>query len=126
MLNDLFDPVRRGITIIETEHSTGVTLHLRADGQELTTPQILNTRGFGGSTDLDFAVRLPGRLAGAVDERQVNSMVRRYKLAGMRFGLEYVGVRTVDFTIPREVTVAFQDRQYGHSIAILTEHHQIQ
>jgi hypothetical protein len=93
MLNDLFDPSRRGITIIETSRSTGVTLGLRADGNTLTTPQTLNSRGYGGSTDLDFAVRLPSRLQGKIDERQVSSVVRRYKLAGMRFGLEYTGLR---------------------------------
>ncbi len=96
MLNDLFDPSRRGITIIETSRSTGVTLGLRADGNTLTTPQTLNSRGYGGSTDLDFAVRLPSRLQGKIDERQVSSVVRRYKLAGMRFGLEYTGLRQVN------------------------------
>lgn len=109
MLNDLFDPVSRGITIIETGHSTGVTLHLRSDEQELTTPQTLNSRGYGGSADLDFAVRLPSRLAGTVDERQVNSIVRRYKLAGMRFGLEYTGIRSIDTTRGAILDVAFQD-----------------
>ena len=98
MLNDLFDPSRRGITIIETSRSTGVTLGLRADGNTLTTPQTLNSRGYGGSTDLDFAVRLPYRLQGKIDERQVSSVVRRYKLAGMRFGLEYTGLRNVNLS----------------------------
>ena len=90
MLNEFFDPVQRGITIVEAIRSTGITLGLRSDGKTLTTPQILNGRGYGGSTDVDFAVRLPGRLKGAVDERQLCSMVRRYKLAGMRFVLEYI------------------------------------
>lgn len=98
MLNDLFDPSQRGITIIETSRSTGVTLGLRADGNTLTTPQTLNSRGYGGSTDLDFAVRLPFRLQGKIDERQVSSVVRRYKLAGMRFGLEYTGLRNVNLS----------------------------
>lgn len=98
MLNDLFDPSRRGITIIETSRSTGVTLGLRADGNTLTTPQTLNSRGYGGSTDLDFAVRLPSRLQGKIDERQVSSVVRRYKLAGMRFVLEYTGLRNVNLS----------------------------
>ena len=98
MLNDLFDPSLRGITIIETSRSTGVTLGLRADGNTLTTPQTLNSRGYGGSTDLDFSVRLPSRLQGKIDERQVSSVVRRYKLAGKRFGLEYTGLRNVNLS----------------------------
>lgn len=89
MLNDAFDPARE-ISIIDTTNSTGVTLCLRSEGETLTTPQTLNSRGYGGSTDLDFAVRLPIRLKGVVDERKLCGMVRRYKLAGMRFGLEYV------------------------------------
>lgn len=92
VLNDIFDPEQRGIYIIDTEHITGVTLSRRDDGITLTTPQILNNRGYGGSSNLDFAVRIPSRLYGVVDDRQINSVVRHYKLAGMRFGLEYVGV----------------------------------
>lgn len=101
MLNDTFDPIQRGITIIETDRSTGITLWLRAEGKTLTTPQTLNSRGYGGSTDLDFAVRLPGRLKGVVDERKLCSMVRRYKLAGMRFGLEYIDLYANDETLAR-------------------------
>lgn len=108
VLNDYFDPILRGITITETDHTTGVTLHLRADGQELTLPQTLNGRAYGGSTDLDFAVRLPGRLYGTVDERQVNSVVRRYKLAGMRFGLDYTNLRMIDITSHAPLSISFQ------------------
>lgn len=122
MLNDLFDPTRRGITIIETSRSTGVTLSLRADGNTLTTPQTLNNRGYGGSNDLDFAVRLPSRLKGVIDERQVSSVVRRYKLAGMRFGLEYAGIRQVDFQ-GNHLDIVFEDRlmQYAGNIEMYSE-----
>ena len=113
MLNDLFDPSRRGITIIETSRSTGVTLGLRADGNTLTTPQTLNSRGYGGSTDLDFAVRLPSWLHGKIDERQVSSMVRRYKLAGMRFGLEYTGLRQVNLN-GNHLDISFTDYQTSY------------
>lgn len=113
MLNDLFDPSRRGITIIETSRSTGVTLGLRADGNTLTTPQTLNSRGYGGSTDLDFAVRLPSRLQGKIDERQVSSVVRRYKLAGMRFGLEYTGLRQVNLN-GNHLAISFTDHQTSY------------
>lgn len=124
MLNDLFDPTRRGINIIETSRSTGVTLSLRADGNTLTTPQTLNNRGYGGSTDLDFAVRLPSRLKGVIDERQVSSVVRRYKLAGMRFGLEYAGIRQVDFH-GNHLDIVFEDRlmQYAGNIEMYSEAH---
>ena len=124
MLNDLFDPSQRGITIIETSRSTGVTLSLRADGNTLTTPQTLNNRGYGGSTNLDFAVRLPSRLKGVIDERQVSSVVRRYKLAGMRFGLEYAGIRQVDFQ-GNHLDIVFEDRlmQYAGNIEMYSEAH---
>lgn len=90
VLNDSFDPKQRGIDVIEAEHTTGITLAMRDDGMTMTTPQTVNSRGYGGSTELDFAVRLPQRLKGNVDERMLNSIVRRYKLAGMRFCIEYV------------------------------------
>ena len=124
MLNDLFDPSRRGITIIETSRSTGVTLGLRADGNTLTTPQTLNSRGYGGSTDLDFAVRLPSRLQGKIDERQVSSVVRRYKLAGMRFGLEYTGLRQVNLN-GNHLNISFTDHQtsYLGNIGTYSEAH---
>ena len=124
MLNDLFDPSRRGITIIETSRSTGVTLGLRADGNTLTTPQTLNSRGYGGSTDLDFAVRLPSRLQGKIDERQVSSVVRRYKLAGMRFGLEYTGLRQVNLN-GNHLDISFTDHQtsYLGNIGTYSEAH---
>lgn len=124
MLNDLFDPSRRGITIIETSRSTGVTLGLRADGNTLTTPQTLNSRGYGGSTDLDFAVRLPSRLQGKIDERQVSSVVRRYKLAGMRFGLEYTGIRQVNLN-GNHLNISFTDHQtsYLGNIGTYSEAH---
>lgn len=90
VLNDSFDTKMRGIDVIEAEHTTGITLAMRDDGMTMTTPQTVSSRGYGGSTDLDFAVRLPQRLKGNVDERMLNSIVRRYKLAGMRFCIEYV------------------------------------
>lgn len=101
MLNDTFDPVQRGIVIIETENSTGITIWLRSEDKTLTTPQILNSRGYGGITNIDFVVRLPNRLKGVVDERKLCSIVRRYKLAGMRFGLEYIGLNATDETLAR-------------------------
>ena len=131
MLNDEFDPTRRGIRIIETGHSSGVTLHLRADGQEQTTPQTLNCRSYGGSTELDFAVRLPWRLRSVVDERRLTSMVRRYKLAGMRFGVEYTGVQVIDNLRGGMMEVGFEDRLYNleePSVAvaeILSDHYNI-
>lgn len=115
VLNDLFDPQYRGISIIETERKTGVTLSRRADGKKLTTPQILNNRGYGGSSDLDFAVRLPIRLKGVVDERQVKSVVRRYKLAGMRFGLEYIGFDAIDLTNSEIINMGFREYEYGQA-----------
>ena len=118
VLNDLFDPQYRGISIIETERKTGVTLSRRADGKKLTTPQILNNRGYGGSSDLDFAVRLPIRLKGVVDERQVKSVVRRYKLAGMRFGLEYIGFDAIDLTSPEIINMGFREYEYGQAAMV--------
>lgn len=103
VLNDVFDPKQRKITIIETARNTGVTLALREDGKTLTTPQTLNNRGYGGSTDLDFAIRLPSRLKGIIDERKLNSVVRRYKLAGMRFGIEYTGLNFNDDSFVKTV-----------------------
>ena len=119
MLNDLFDPKRRGITIIETTRSTGVTLSLRADGKTLTTPQTLNSRGYGGSSDLDFAVRLPSRLWGQVDERKLNSAVRRYKLAGMRFGVEHVGLKQNDVTERWMGDISFEAHQHPHAAELV-------
>lgn len=120
VLNDLFDPQYRGISIIETDHNTGVTLSRRADGKTMATPQILNNRGYGGSSDLDFAVRLPGRLKGVVDERQVNSVVRRYKLAGMRFGLEFVGISVTDNPLAGTLVVGFNNYYQGGTITPAT------
>lgn len=107
MLNDTFDPMHRRITIIETVRSTGITLWLRSEGKTLTTPQTLNSRGYGGSTDIDFAVRLPTTLKGVIDERQLCSMVRRYKLAGMRFGLEYINMNSTNETLARSTRFVF-------------------
>lgn len=116
VLNDLFDPQHRGISIIETDHNTGITLSRRADGKTMTTPQVLNNRGYGGSSDLDFAVRLPGRLKGVVDERQVNSVVRRYKLAGMRFGLEFVGISATDNPLSGTLIIGFNNYYEGGTV----------
>lgn len=120
VLNDLFDPQYRGISIIETDHNTGVTLSRRADGKTMVTPQILNNRGYGGSSDLDFAVRLPGRLKGVVDERQVNSVVRRYKLAGMRFGLEFAGISVTDNPLAGTLVVGFNNYYQGGTVTPAT------
>lgn len=120
LLNDTFDPIHRGIAIIETTRTEGLTLGLRADGKTLTTPQTLNSRGYGGSQDLDFAVRLPSRLRGVVDERQVKSVVRRYKLAGMRFGLEYVGIGVTDTSLSGSLVIGFGDYYPGGTVSPVT------
>lgn len=98
VLNNLFDPEQRGILVVEPSHGTGVVLSMRADGKTLIIPLALPCRGYGGSTEVDFFVRIPGRLYGVVDQKQVNSIIRRYKLVGMRFSLEYTNLLTVSNT----------------------------
>lgn len=109
VLNNLFDPEQRGIQILEPSHDTGVVLGMRTDGKTLTMPLALPSRGYGGSTEVDFFVRIPVRLYGVLDEQQMNSIVRRYKLAGMRFGIEYPGLETSDATGAKKQTFEFQE-----------------
>lgn len=98
VLNDLFDPGERRITITDSAENVGyISLHHRDADQSLRLPAresgrvvILNRRGYGGVNGFDFWVNLPIALYGKVDLAQVTGVVNTYKLASKRFSINFI------------------------------------
>ena len=98
VLNDMFDPIDRRITITDNAENVGyIILHHRDTDQSIRFPArgsgragILNRRGYGGVNGYDFWVNLPVALYGKVDLAQVTGVVNTYKLASKRFSINFI------------------------------------
>lgn len=98
LLNDLFDPIDRRITVTDNAENVGyIILHHRDTDQSVRFPArgsgravILNRRGYGGVNGYDFWVNLPVALYGKVDLAQVTGVVNTYKLASKRFSINFI------------------------------------
>ena len=98
VLNDMFDPIDRRITITDNAENVGyIILHHRDTDQSVRFPArgsgravILNRRGYGGVNGYDFWVNLPVALYGKVDLAQVTGVVNTYKLASKRFSINFI------------------------------------
>ena len=98
VLNDMFDPIDRRITITDNAENVGyIILHHRDTDQSVRLPArgsgravILNRRGYGGVNGYDFWVNLPVALYGKVDLAQVTGVVNTYKLASKRFSINFI------------------------------------
>ena len=92
VLNDKFDPEKRRITITDnTDKDVGLTIHARRI-EELIIPQgdgfIINRRGFGGVNGYDFIVNIP--VDGNINEQELRALVNIYKLASIRYTINYI------------------------------------
>ena len=98
LLNDMFDPIDRRITITDNAENVGyIILHHRDTDQSVRLPArgsgravILNRRGYGGVNGYDFWVNLPVALYGKVGLAQVTGVVNTYKLASKRFSINFI------------------------------------
>lgn len=94
-LNDRFDPLLRGIEILDGDgNNEGVILHKRSENNPLNIyerqeekPVIMYQRNFGGSRAITFQVKVPRRLSlnDRLNEYDVSAVVNEYKLASMRY-----------------------------------------
>ena len=98
LLNDLFDPVDRRITVTEEVSNVGnIVLHRREVQRAVRLPArgsgrmvVLNRRGYGGVSGYDFWVNIPLALYDKLDITQVRAVVDAYKLASKRFSINYI------------------------------------
>lgn len=98
VLNDLFDPIDRRITITDNVENVGhITFYHRNADKGVRLPMrgsgravILNRRGYGGINGYDFWVNIPIALYGKVDLNQVTGVVNTYKLASKRFSINFI------------------------------------
>lgn len=98
VLNDLFDPGERRITVTDNAENVGyISLPRRDADRSVRFPArgsgrgvILNRRGYGGVNGYDFWVNLPIALYGKVDLAQVAGVVNTYKLASKRFSINFI------------------------------------
>lgn len=97
VLNDRFDPIARRLTVTDDADSTGVLLlHEREreifallPARDTGRAIIINRRGFGGTSGLDFWVNIPLVLYDTVDVTRLKAIVDGYKLASKRFSINY-------------------------------------
>lgn len=98
LLNDLFDPIDRRITVTEEVSNVGnIVLHRREVQRAVRLPArgsgrmvVLNRRGYGGVSGYDFWVNIPLALYDKLDITQVRAVVNAYKLASKRFSINYI------------------------------------
>lgn len=98
VLNDMFDPGERRITITDSAENVGyISLHHRDADRSVLLPLrgsgrivLLNRRGYGGVSGFDFWVNLPISLYGDIDLAQVKAVVDTYKLASKRFSINFI------------------------------------
>lgn len=98
LLNDLFDPIERRITVTEEAPNVGnilfykremqraVRLPVRGSGRTV----VLNRRGYGGVSGYDFWVNIPVALLGETDTDRLRAVVDAYKLASKRYQINFV------------------------------------
>lgn len=96
VLNDLFDPEQRRISVTDTAKSVGVLfVHCREKAQAVLIRQrneesmlLINRRGFGGASGYDFIVNVPLAIRG-LDESRLRAVINTYKLVSKRFAISY-------------------------------------
>lgn len=97
-LNDEFDPELRRIEIRDggTEGDAGTArVWQRAAGRWMMVPvrgggaMRINREGFGGTSGYDFWVVVPAELRDAGREVRLRTMVNMYKLASIRYAINY-------------------------------------
>lgn len=97
VLNDTFDPIARRITVDgDADSSQGACVFLRETGRQKIVPSritgsaiVLNRRGYGGTSGLDFFVSIPYELRDKIDENHLKAIVNVYKLASKRWAINY-------------------------------------
>lgn len=105
-LNDKFDPMLRGIDIVDGDGDyDGIIIHTRSEDEPLSihkritnNPVTVFKRNFGGSRSVSFKVRLPRRfdtsdrpdIEPRIDLYELNATINKYKVAGMRYEVIYV------------------------------------
>lgn len=98
VLNDLFDPQTRRITIGDIPGDVdGFTLYQRSVGRAKSIPRrdperltVINRRGFGGANRCDFEIMVPAVLQASITQARINAVVNMYKLATKRFMITYI------------------------------------
>lgn len=98
VLNDTFDQVERRIRVEDEESGAmqGSRVFVREAGRQVllfrreeNNPFVINRRGFGGASGLDFWVTVPRLLRGTIDETRLSAVADMYKLAGKRWTINY-------------------------------------
>lgn len=91
-LNDEFDPEERRIYIEDHDSTSRVelsTIYLRSEKKWVMVPQrgtgsvIINSRGFAGTSGIDFWIYAPSELSNELT--RMKAFVNSYKLASKRF-----------------------------------------
>ena len=96
VLNDMFDPELRRLTVTDTALNSGMLfVYEREADRSLFVPlrkpdrmTLINRRGFGGISGFDFVINVPLALRGS-DESRLMTMANTYKLASKRFAISY-------------------------------------
>lgn len=98
VLNDELDPELRRVRIADggEEALEGVRVWVRSEERWVGVPRrekgggcMVNGRGYGGISGVDFVVVLPMDVRGKVDETRVRGIVNMYRLAGKRYAIGY-------------------------------------
>lgn len=97
LLNDLFDPIDRRITITDEVSNVGnIVLYKREEHRAIRLPArssgrmvVLNRRGYGGVSGFDFWVSIPIALLNEIDTDRVRAVVDAYKLASKRYQINF-------------------------------------
>ena len=96
VLNDMFDPGRRQIEVVDFT-PTGesiLVLRRREVGRWTRIPmrpksKVVECRGFGGATGYDFEIMVPERLRATIDMTRLTAVTDRYKLCSRRWTLGF-------------------------------------
>lgn len=98
VLNDTFDPGERRIRVEDRDSGAlrGARLFTRDADRHILLPArdtggalVVNRRGYGGASGLDFWVSVPYALMGKIDETRLAALVGTYKLASRRWTINY-------------------------------------
>lgn len=93
VVNDMFDPINRGIEIVDADAMDGTEIYARSEGKWKMVPRrdtgtalVINRRGFDGTNGYDFIVKLPGDMILTDDDRKrMAAILNQYKIASKRF-----------------------------------------
>ena len=98
VLNDVFDPVQRRITIEDTDSLSGSgtrTVWMRDQSRWIMLPRRedgsvrIYREGAGGMGGYDFWITVPQELNNRETETRLRAVVNMYKLASKRYALNY-------------------------------------